>query len=96
MIGVSCTAALVTDRPKKGEHRLHVGVCGEDGSRVYSLILTKGARTRVGEERVAADMVLYAIANEAGLHFSPGLRPEENVRITDSSVDNASPGIHNE
>jgi nicotinamide mononucleotide (NMN) deamidase PncC len=83
VIGVSCTAALVTDRPKKGQHRLHVGICGKDGSRVYSLILTKGARTRVREERVAADMVLYAIAGATGLHFALdlGLLPEEEVRV---------------
>src|SRR5215475_14936603 len=26
VIGLSCTATLVTDRPKKGEHRAHVGL----------------------------------------------------------------------
>jgi hypothetical protein len=86
VIGVSCTAALVTDRPKKGLHRLHVGVSWGDGSRVYSLNLTKGARTREREERVAADLVLQAIAHAMGVHFplDLGLLDEEEVRITDS------------
>lgn len=92
VIGLSCTAALVTDRPKKGEHRLHVGVCTDDGSRVYSLILAKGARTRVREERVAADVVLCAIAGATGLPFSLdlGLLPGEEVRITNSPPGNTS------
>lgn len=86
VIGVSCTAALATDRPKRGGHRLHVGVWSGHDSRVYSLSLTKGARTREREERVAADLVLHAIAQATGLHSSLdlGLLPEEEVCITHS------------
>ena len=27
VIGLACTATLVTDRPKKGDHRAHIGLC---------------------------------------------------------------------
>ena len=67
LVGVSCTAALVTDRPKKGDHRAHVGMSSVEGTRVYSLTLTKGARDRDGEERVVSDLLIDALAHVAGL-----------------------------
>ena len=48
--GVSCTATIVTDRPKKGEHRCAAAWAREDSRGVYSLTLVKGARDRAGEE----------------------------------------------
>jgi nicotinamide mononucleotide (NMN) deamidase PncC len=47
--GVACTAALVSDRPKRGEHRAHVGLCRDgETAQVWSLVLDKGARDRAG------------------------------------------------
>ena len=71
LIGVSCTAALRSDRPKKGSHRLHVGVYDAAGARVFSLVLVKDARDRLAEERLAADVLLNALARACGV--SPGL-----------------------
>lgn len=62
LIGVSCTAALRSDRPKKGPHRLHVGVHDDAGTRVSSLTLVKDARDRLAEERLAADLLLNTLA----------------------------------
>ncbi|MBM4258884.1 MAG: hypothetical protein FJ147_23645 [Deltaproteobacteria bacterium] len=62
VVGLSCTATLVTDRPKKGEHRAHVGLCTNEGTRVFSLTLQKGARDRIGEERMVSDLLLQALA----------------------------------
>ena len=74
-MGVACTAALVTDRPRKGEHRAHVAVCRGESVEVRSVTLEKNARTRGGEERVVADMVLSVLG--------PGLRPGgRHVRCT--------------
>lgn len=86
VLGVSCTAALATDRPKKGAHRLHVGVACGDRRRVYSLELTKGARTREEEERVAADLILQAMAHamKVPFPFELALLENEDVCITDS------------
>jgi len=60
--GVSCTASLVTDRVKKGDHRVHVAIQRVDVTRCFSLVLTKGARTRMEEEQLASGLFLHAIA----------------------------------
>jgi len=67
VIGVACTATLATDRPKKGPHRMHVAVCGAESTKIYSLTLTKGARTREAEEQVAGELVLVAMAEACGI-----------------------------
>ena len=83
IVGVSCTAALVTDRPKKGAHRAHLGVSSSDETRVYSLTLTKGARDRQAEERVVSDLVLGVLALACGIPvaLNASLLAEERVTI---------------
>lgn len=83
LLGVACTAALVTDRPRKGEHRAHVAVCGGEAVEVRSVALEKNARTRQGEERVVADMVLSVLGRACGLDAADcdALMPEETVQI---------------
>jgi hypothetical protein len=65
--GVGCTASLRSDRPKRGEHRVHVGLAGETGVAVHSLTLAKERREREGEEEVAARMVVNALAEAFAL-----------------------------
>lgn len=71
VIGVACTAALVTDRPKQGDHRAHVAVASEpEAGRelLYRHVgLDKGRLDRAGEDRVVADVVLDVIAVACGL-----------------------------
>ncbi len=67
LVGVSCTASLASDRPKKGEHRCFVATQTEDASRCYSLTLLKGARDRAAEESVVANVVLLAVAEACGV-----------------------------
>ncbi len=61
VVGLSCTATLVTDRPKKGDHRAHVGLSTSEHTRVFSLTLQKGARDRLGEERLVSDLLLQVL-----------------------------------
>ena len=83
VVGLSCTATLVTDRPKKGAHRAHVGVCSGAQAQVYSLTLQKGARDRQGEERVVSDLCLRALAEACGIDVNEklALLPEEQLVI---------------
>jgi nicotinamide mononucleotide (NMN) deamidase PncC len=69
VVGLACTAALVSDRPKRGEHRAHVGLCRDDAAEaeVWSLLLDKGARDRPGEDRLVSDLVLAVLAGACGL-----------------------------
>src|SRR5262249_7912130 len=45
-LGLGCTASLATDRPKRGDHRFHVGVHARTHRATRSLTLAKGARDR--------------------------------------------------
>lgn len=65
--GVACTAAIASDRPKRGDHRAHIAVASVAGVATYSLTLDKGARDRAGEDRVVADVILRAVATWAGV-----------------------------
>ena len=65
--GVACTASLVTERPKKGPHRVHVAIQRADVTRSVSLFLIKGARSRFEEEQVASGLFLYAMATACDL-----------------------------
>jgi hypothetical protein len=67
VIGLGCTASLASDRPKRGEHRLHVATHSELGSTHFSLTLTKGARDREAEEAVVDAVVLNALAAACGI-----------------------------
>lgn len=83
VIGLACTATLVTDRPKKGDHRAHIGLCIGQQTRVYSLTLQKGTRDRQGEERVVSDLLLHVCAEGCGLSLENllSLLPEEHLIV---------------
>jgi nicotinic acid mononucleotide adenylyltransferase len=61
LIGVGCTASLVTNRVKSGGHRVHVAVQTLWGTYAFSLTMLKGERTRSEEDRLVADLILNAI-----------------------------------
>lgn len=86
VVGLSCTATLVTDRPKKGAHRAHIGLCNGTRTRVYSLTLQKGARDRPGEERVVSNLVLRALGEACVPDTTVDLRlvRGENVTIQET------------
>ena len=54
VVGIGCTAAIATDRVKRGAHRVHVARCTSDSVVTYSLEFTKGLRDRVGEDTIAS------------------------------------------
>ena len=83
LIGLACTAALATDRPKKGDHRAHIGLADAERTRAYSLTLRKGTRARSGEEQVVATLLLSVLAEACGLEARPhlGLFAQERVIV---------------
>lgn len=81
LFGVGCTASLASDRPKRGGHRIHVAWQAAAATVTYSLELEKGARSRAEEEALAADLVVNAIADAAGVseRVALSLRNSESV-----------------
>ena len=83
VVGLGCTAALVTARQRRGEHVCHVATHDGLASRRLAVRLTKGARDRVQEEEVAARLVLQALATAAGVdpRSIPPWRGPEPVQV---------------
>ncbi|TWT42736.1 hypothetical protein [Botrimarina hoheduenensis] len=67
LIGIGATASLVTDRPKRGEHRLYVAAQTTERTLALSLHLEKGRRTRAEEESVTERALLALLADAAGV-----------------------------
>ncbi len=67
MAGIGATAALATDRPKQGPHRVHVAWQTASATSSLSLELEKGARDRAAEEGMACQLVLWAVAEASGV-----------------------------
>ena len=79
--GVSCTAGLATDRPKRGPHRAHVAIQTADRTRHWSLELVKDARSRQEEEQIVSRMVLNAVAAACGIDARLALPLLEQERV---------------
>jgi nicotinamide mononucleotide (NMN) deamidase PncC len=79
--GLACTAALVTNRPRRGLHQIHVALQTEKMTRSLSLNLKKGARTREQEEALASDLIIHAMADLCEISFREALAtyPEEQL-----------------
>ncbi len=81
LIGIGCTASLVTGRPHRGEHRLYVAAQTANQTLSLGLLLEKGLRTRAEEEAVATHTVIAMLTTAAGLHemdlekTPPGIEP---------------------
>lgn len=79
--GVGCTASLVSDRPKKGPHRIHVAGQTATLTATASLELEKGARDRAEEELLAAHLLLNMVAQACAVaeRIPLALRNDERV-----------------
>lgn len=89
VIGLSCTATIATDRPKRGAHRCHVGVWDGLTATTHSLLLKKGQRDRPGEETLVSRLVLRALAGACGLEadLPLDLAPGEEIVVAHRAVD---------
>ena len=83
VVGLACTAAIRTDRPKRGPHRAHVAVRSASGLATYGLALEKGLRDRSAEEEVVSLLILRALATAADLNpdINLGLAPGEKLEM---------------
>lgn len=73
VVGLACTATIVTDRPKQGEHRAHIALWQPERMVSYALHLQKGARSRQEEEGLVSALMLQALTHACGLAGTPDL-----------------------
>ncbi len=84
LAGVACTAGLVTDRPRRGPHRLHVALQSAALTAAWSLELLKERRSRPEEEQVASRLLLNAVAESCGLQSRLTLDLLEGEKVVES------------
>ncbi len=66
---IAATSSLATDRPKLGEHRVHLAWQTAGTTLQWSLVFNKGARTRRQEEQLVAAIILNQIAAATGIEL---------------------------
>lgn len=67
LIGLGATAALVSDRPRKGEHRFHIATATAAGIAHCTIVLAKGRRDRAGEEDLVSRAIVLWLALGCGI-----------------------------
>ncbi len=65
--GLGATAALVSDRPRRGEHRFHIACATGAGVAHCSAVLAKGRRDRAGEEDIVSRAIVLWLARCCGV-----------------------------
>lgn len=86
VVGLACTASLVSDRPKKGDHRCHIAVQTVDATWSVSLVLEKGSRTREQEEALVGRLILSQLARLARIQKLPALRLRPGEAVADLQI----------
>ncbi len=66
-VGLGATAALVSDRPRKGEHRFHIAFASSAGIAHCTGVLAKGRRDRAAEEDLVARAVILWLSRACGV-----------------------------
>jgi hypothetical protein len=77
LVGLGVTAALVSDRPRRGEHRFHIAFvtsAGPNSTGAHcTCVLAKGRRDRASEEDLVAHSIVLWLARACGIAApSPG------------------------
>ena len=67
LVGLGATAALVSDRPRKGEHRFHVAFANSAGIAHCTGVLAKGRRDRAAEEDLVSRAIILWLAQACGV-----------------------------
>jgi len=67
VVGLGATAALVSDRPRRGEHRFHIAFA--DATRIAhcTCVLAKGRRDRAAEEDLVSRAIILWLAAACGV-----------------------------
>jgi hypothetical protein len=67
LVGLGATAALASDRPRKGEHRFHIAFATAAGAAHCTAVLAKGRRDRAAEEDLVSRAIVVWLAHACGI-----------------------------
>jgi nicotinic acid mononucleotide adenylyltransferase len=84
VMGLACTAAIASDRPKRGDHRAHIAAWRPERLVKLYLRLAKEMRDRAGEEALVSRVILNTLADACGLseRLDPGLQAGDQLTAT--------------
>jgi hypothetical protein len=66
-LGLGATAALVSDRPRRGEHRFHIAIADSERITYCTGVMAKGRRDRAGEEDLVSRAIVLWLARACGI-----------------------------
>lgn len=89
LVGLACTAALATERVKRGDHRGHIAIWTAGKLIEQTLVLAKGTRSRAAEERLYGRLLLNALAAACGVDHSLHLALSGEEEVFTSCYDHA-------
>ena len=67
LVGLGATAALVSDRPRKGEHRFHIAFANSGHIAHCTCVMAKGRRDRAAEEDLVSRAIVLWLARACGI-----------------------------
>src|SRR5438093_9004062 len=67
LVGLGATAALVSDRPRRGEHRFHIAFANSAGVVHCTCLMAKGRRDRAAEEDLVSRAIVLWLAHACGI-----------------------------
>jgi nicotinamide mononucleotide (NMN) deamidase PncC len=96
LVGLGATAALVSDRPRKGEHRFHIAFANT-AIEHCTCVMAKGRRDRAAEEDLVSRAIVLWLARACGVaapsprslfdadeHYAEAVVPETGVAAVDA------------
>src|SRR3974377_609340 len=75
LVGLGATAALVSDRPRKGEHRFHIAFANSAGIAHCTCVMAKGRRDRAAEEDLVSRAIVLWLGRRRGVGQTPARPP---------------------
>jgi hypothetical protein len=90
LIGLACTATIVTDRPKRGQHRAHVAAWTQHSVNHYYVKLKKTTRIREQEEELVSRIIVNALAKAMNIDLELPLQSADGDDFEMSDCDIAS------
>ena len=90
LVGLGATAALVSDRPRKGEHRFHIAFDNAAGMAHCTGVMAKGRRDRAAEEDLVSRAIVLWLAQACGIAApSPRVLLDPDERFSETAVASA-------
>ena len=83
LFGLACTAALATERTRRGENRAFIAIQTETAFFLRGIYFD-GLTSRADQEAVLADLLIQVLSRQFNLH--QGEPSTDGIRITDTTV----------